>query len=260
MELMGHKEAVFVTLTYDGRHFPAPYVWGTEGDPPQGGVLVKEHLARFFKRLRVLVPERKIRYYACGEYGDKTWRPHYHMILYGVSPVESELLEKAWGMGFVHVGTVEPDSIQYVTGYIAKKLTSSKGSTDPRKPEQEKLRGRPPEFCVMSRRPGIGQVGVEKFIQALRSNPGVAASLKDGSIPETFMMGMKKYPMDRFTKQKLYSALGIEKEVIQRRTREVLAGDLVVQMKMGSKAYSDRRKSRVAAQSGKINLQRKRML
>ena len=65
-----HDVSSFVTLTYDNDYLPS------------GGTLVKRDLQLFMKRLRRSRDE-KIRFYACGEYGDATQRPHYHLLLFG---------------------------------------------------------------------------------------------------------------------------------------------------------------------------------
>ena len=69
-ELSTSQKASFVTLTYDDTKLPA------------NQTLVKAHLQNFMKRLRKRIEPEKLRYYAVGEYGDKTQRPHYHMILF----------------------------------------------------------------------------------------------------------------------------------------------------------------------------------
>ena len=76
-ELAGYKDAVFLTLTYSDDHLP------------DNGSLVVADLQKFFKRLRKQYAKRntciKLRYYACGEYGDRHGRPHYHAIVCGLS-------------------------------------------------------------------------------------------------------------------------------------------------------------------------------
>lgn len=74
----------FVTLTYDEDHVPR----SAYGDPETGEAqpsmtLSKRDLQLFMKRLRknANVP---IRFFACGEYGPQTMRPHYHVILFGL--------------------------------------------------------------------------------------------------------------------------------------------------------------------------------
>jgi len=70
LELEKHEFNTFLTLTYDDVHLP--------GDQS----LQPKHLTDFFKRLRKKV-EYPIRYYAVGEYGEETERPHYHIALFG---------------------------------------------------------------------------------------------------------------------------------------------------------------------------------
>ena len=60
----------FVTLTYDDAHLPP------------NGFLDKTHLSKFLKKLRKKFPHNKLRFFAAGEYGEQTARPHYHLILF----------------------------------------------------------------------------------------------------------------------------------------------------------------------------------
>jgi hypothetical protein len=120
-EMIG-KEGTFLTLTYNDENLPA------------NESLVKEHLQLFIKRLRKFIEPTKIKYYGCGEYGDQSNRPHYHLIVIGWMPeltncyrpdgrhVVSRDIERLWRYGHNTVGTVTKDSIQYVVGYIRKKL------------------------------------------------------------------------------------------------------------------------------------------
>lgn len=150
-----HKESVFVTLTYEDTKLP------------KRGSLVKRHLVNFLKRLRKAVwkkpSRRRIRFFACGEYGDKSGRPHYHLIVFGLGKADRPVIEAAWKAGLIHVGTVTADSTNYVASYVMKKQTG---------PEAQFLYrrlGQLPEFAVMSRRPGIGHshvVGNAAYIRA----------------------------------------------------------------------------------------------
>lgn len=104
LELQTQKKAIFLTLTYN-KHTIHPATW-IEAVPdvekyfpstpnelwsdgryfvPEFYTLSKRDLQLFMKRLRKEFPEIKLRYYAAGEYGDKTLRPHYHLIVYGLS-------------------------------------------------------------------------------------------------------------------------------------------------------------------------------
>jgi hypothetical protein len=118
----------FITLTYN-----------PENLPPDCG-LIKSDFQKFMKRLRRAYPNKKIKFYHCGEYGDRTNRPHYHAILFnhnfddwvylfdspsGEPIFTSPQLEKIWGLGFVTVGTVTFESAAYVARYVMKKLNGS---------------------------------------------------------------------------------------------------------------------------------------
>ena len=140
-ELACHDDAVFVTMTYDDNHLP------------ENSSLSVSDLQKFFKRLRKELKKigRSIRYYACGEYGDRFGRPHYHAIIYGLSlrPEDKMVIRAKWPMGLVHFGTAEPNSIGYVAQYIDKKFTG-----DMAKQEYDD-KGRQPVFKVCSL--GIGK-------------------------------------------------------------------------------------------------------
>ena len=70
-ELSAHSAACMVTLTYNEQYNPL--------------ALVKSDLQKFIKRVRKHFEPQKIRYFGCGEYGGKSARPHYHVILFGVN-------------------------------------------------------------------------------------------------------------------------------------------------------------------------------
>lgn len=125
-ELEFWPTACFVTLTYDDKYVPVLEDRQT---------LWAQDLIPFFKKLRRRLTS-KIRYFACGEYGGLTSRPHYHAIIFGWRPEDvmlgtiknrtkiftCQLLADTWGMGNVTVGSVTDKSIFYVTGYLLKKL------------------------------------------------------------------------------------------------------------------------------------------
>ena len=46
------------------------------------GILVVKHIQDWLKRIRKAYEPERLRYFACGEYGDNTWRPHYHVMLF----------------------------------------------------------------------------------------------------------------------------------------------------------------------------------
>jgi len=113
-----HESNAFITLTYNDENLPADKS------------ISKDELQRFFKRLRKNLDYfsgRKIKYFACGEYGQEKdkfgipkERPHYHAIIFGISPwgEDKEEVREAWGRGFIYTGTVTYDSARYVAEYI----------------------------------------------------------------------------------------------------------------------------------------------
>lgn len=116
-----HYGSKFVTLTYSDNNL----TWDHGNSQ-----LVKADLQNWFKRLRKA--GHKFRYYAVGEYGSKTFRPHYHVIVFGDVP--DEALTKAWSkynrktekhypLGHVHIGRVTQASIMYCLGYLVNART-----------------------------------------------------------------------------------------------------------------------------------------
>lgn len=134
IELNVCDSAHFVTLTYSDEN--VPYI--TNEWPIQ--TLVKRDLQLFFKRLRKMT-RKKIIYYAVGEYGDQTERPHYHIILFNANPT---IVDKAWTLGLTHYGKVEDGSIMYTLKYMQKREVPNYWTE-----------GRQPKFALMSK--GIGK-------------------------------------------------------------------------------------------------------
>ena len=86
------SSSYFITLTYDTNHVPIS---------PKGYMsLSKTDIQKFFKRLRK-TNEEKIKYYVVGEYGSKTMRPHYHIILFNA---KLETILKAWSLDGKYLG------------------------------------------------------------------------------------------------------------------------------------------------------------
>jgi len=113
----------FVTLTYASEHLP-------EGKK----ILCLPDLQKFYKRLRKRLasenPPRTIKHFSCGEYGDPSKggrhqgdRPHYHAIIFGVGPLEKQLIEETWGMGNVKLKPFNEATAAYTAGYVYKKFS-----------------------------------------------------------------------------------------------------------------------------------------
>lgn len=181
--LVKHSErcnsALFVTLTYDDDKVPKT----------KSGLMTlqKTDLQKFFKRLRKLTNE-KISYYAVGEYGDKTQRPHYHIILFNSIP---EDVESAWSIdsvsiGHCHFGSVSDASIGYTLKYCSKDKRIPMYNGDDRNKE----------FSIMSKKIGASYLN-ERTRKWHKANleERCYLPLKDG----------KKASMPRYYKDKLYN-------------------------------------------------------
>ncbi len=116
MEDRVSRSSFFITLTYSPKYVPIS---------PNGLLtLQKKDVTDFIKRLRKLEGHTDLRYYAVGEYGSKTNRPHYHIIMFNVENKEN--IYKAWKknkepIGSIDIGDVKSESIKYTLKYISKK-------------------------------------------------------------------------------------------------------------------------------------------
>lgn len=205
LEAQQWSDNAFVTLTYkDGE---LSYV----GDLP---TLVPRDLQLFLKRLRKAYPAR-IRFFGVGEYGDETWRPHYHVALFnfrschrgvtgfGAARPEWErccescrLVGEVWGKGKVLLGALEDASAQYVAGYVTKKLTHR---------QDFRLLGRDPEFARMSNRPGIGLSAMWEVADTFMKF-NLDASQAD--VPVSLRHGRRNLPLGRYLRRKLREMIG----------------------------------------------------
>jgi len=152
-EYRDSKNGYFVTLTYDQDNIE----YSEDGIP----TLVKKDLQNFMKRLRKKqskLTDVKIRFYGLGEYGSKTERPHYHLLLFNVALPVTGKITNIWGLGHTKVGTITDGSIHYVTSYHV---------TEEKKEFIDEKTGviyeREDEFTTMSTRPGIGYGYVERM-------------------------------------------------------------------------------------------------
>lgn len=144
LEALCHAESCFVTLTYAG----------------EIDTLEPVHAQLWLKRLRKAFAPRRLRYFLVGEYGDLSYRPHFHAAIFGLAcrgksirrnggcecPVCSAV-RQTWGYGHVMVGQLTAKSSNYIAGYVTKKMTPGLDT---------RLGGRHPEFARMSLNPGIG--------------------------------------------------------------------------------------------------------
>lgn len=150
-ESKNHNDTVFVTLTY------SPEYLRSKGLPEDGILSVdKKEVQNFLKRLRKNL-SRRIRYFACGEYGEKSHRAHYHAIIFGLSVSDASEIDRAWRpRGFTK--TVQAN--QATMAYVARYCTKKNYGLDYKDWLDEQ--GLAHEFQLQSNKPGIGYCALEK--------------------------------------------------------------------------------------------------
>lgn len=177
-EYLGSSSALFITLTYNDMSIPKTkpfeYVDKETGEIKNitTTTLYKKHVQDYIKRLRndhvkyisksLNIPKKEvknlskpIRYYLVGEYGSKTRRPHYHILLFNydinnLKPIQNQwkCTKTGYPLGHVDIGTVTNASIQYVTKYMFKDFSKNDKRVKP--------------FALMSKKPIIGNYYLEQ--------------------------------------------------------------------------------------------------
>lgn len=150
-EAMLYVDNCFITLTFN------------EENIQKNKSLKKSDFQKFMKRLRKKYSPKKIRFFHCGEYGDKLDRPHHHACLFNhdfndkilytsennIRLYRSETLDKLWGKGYCTIGDVTFESAAYVARYVTKKINGTKA--------EGHYKDRIPEYVTMSRNSGLGK-------------------------------------------------------------------------------------------------------
>lgn len=181
-----HLENCFITLTYATEKLP------------KDGASWRRDFQLFLKRFRrhqdlTIIPwrarQRKISYFACGEFGGLSYRPHFHSLIFGFDFADkrywktgksgsllytSRLLSELWtdprdgkSLGFSSVGALTYESAAYTAQYVMKKQTNARKARDeyPKHidPETGEITWLGPEFMMCSLRPGIGKEWFDRF-------------------------------------------------------------------------------------------------
>jgi len=157
----------------------APYVFN-----PAYGMLHATYLGAAYLQTRA----NGLKYYACSEYGEKYQRPHYHAIVFNVDDERNYL--RCWQYGQIDVGTVTPESIAYVAGYIGKRIIPY---TDPE--EDDRLK----EFSLMSKNMGLSYVEQ-------------AGNWHDQTLNAYTVHNGIKYALPRYYKEKIFPPEYVEVE------------------------------------------------
>lgn len=192
------ENCCFITLTYSEENLPCtnPEKFKSSASEVVRGIdfnhdlptLLPRDVQLFMKRLRRHLeyqPKRQkgvrdhiehIRYFAVGEYGTKSHRPHYHILIFGWKPSDGKLLflkdgrpvfrsaqiEKCWTLGISSFSNVTPYVAKYCARYVTKKYARLDGAkTDWDKYIETCI---VPEFTLQSvRNGGIGATWFDKF-------------------------------------------------------------------------------------------------
>lgn len=153
----------FITLTYDDEHLPYSDNGLMTLDSREHQLFMKKlrkHLNTYRLKYR-LNKDIVLKYYAVGEYGDNTYRPHFHYILFNLPDkliTDESIIESIWGKGRVQVAVCNDETIAYVTGYVNKKIYAEK------KVGIDSLDDREQERSFMSK--GLGKNFLTKRITA----------------------------------------------------------------------------------------------
>lgn len=203
-----HPVNSFITLTYNNENLPVT------------GSLDKTHFQKFMKRFRKAIYPEKVRYYMCGEYGDKNGRPHYHALLFGYQFPDlellkiqsgnkyytSQMLEDIWGKGFVVIGNVTFESAAYVARYCVKKVRGK--ALDEINPDTglkpyEKVYSSTgeiieiePEYATQSRNPGIAAKWFEKYSDSVYPKDFITVDGRKMKPPRYYDTQLKKIDED----------------------------------------------------------------
>lgn len=215
LESLLHSDNCFVTLTYSDEEVPKLTGSSSLVDGSPMLTLEPMHLTNWLKRLRKAISPSKIRYYAVGEYGDRTWRPHYHVALFGYPKCERgqsgysasvksccpvcDLVRDTWNMGNVFLGDLSLQSAGYIARYVTKKMTRN---------DDVRLDGRWPEFARMSLCPGLGADALAPAADVI-GRYYLEPTMVD--VPHGLRHGARVLPLGRYLRDQLRTRLGREK-------------------------------------------------
>jgi len=196
-EAQMHEANCFVTLTYDDHHLPH-----------DRGLRV-EHWQNFAKALRRKCG--RFRFFHCGEYGESTFRPHYHAVLHGLDFRHDRVLHKktktgdplwtsptlseVWTKGHHLIGGLSFESAAYVARYVVKKVTGEQAqhyyeTVNAETGETYNIKS---EYCTMSRRPGIGKTWIDTYMRDVYPRDEVIARGHPSKPPKFYDEQLEKF-------------------------------------------------------------------
>lgn len=223
-ESMTTRPSCFLTLTYNDESVPGDFN------------LRPDDFTLFMKRLRKKLGDG-ISYFMCGEYGGRTYRPHYHAALFGEDfssdrsyygqsksgfPLyRSESLDLLWGLGHVDIGDMSFHSAAYVARYTTKALPSNlvayqnRIESNPHNMrarwqkwvdqvvrDQERSVGRVAEYARMSRRPALGKRFFERYIKEIYPRDVVVIDAQERRVPQFYDRLLERLDPEMFERVK----------------------------------------------------------
>ncbi len=189
-ESLTTKSSYFTTLTYSREHHT--------------GNLDKPTLQKYVKRLRKNLPPRSLRYYACGEYGTKKNRPHYHLSLFSREPLSNDTLQNTWGLGTVHTEPFNSATAAYVCSHLLKGRTQE---------HHHALKNRVPEFNSKSQ--GLGRAAMAILANAMHSTHGLDELERTGDVPYKVYFGKRAVFLGAWLRKCLRKEMGFSDELIK---------------------------------------------
>lgn len=194
-ESLYHEKNCFVTLTYDDDHLAFNMSQ------------CKSDVKKFIKSIRN--SGFKVRYFACGERGERNRRIHSHIILFGFMPDDlsycgcsdsgeamftSNFIDTLWNKGRCIVQFFGESVGSYVAGYTSKKL----GERD--------------SFQIQSSKPGIGFQFARDNISCILKYDQLFLPINGGAvIPRYFSKVIESYgfsfPLDILKDERLNKSL-----------------------------------------------------
>lgn len=248
-----YADNAFLTLTYSPQTVPT-FLERSTGELLT--TLYPPDLQNWLKRIRKLISPVRLRYFAIGEYGDETNRPHYHVALFGYPTcqwvggsryktranccINCDRIRDSWSFGHIHLGTLEPNSAGYIAGYVTKKLTAS---------DDFRLRGRYPEFPRTST--GGGGIGIgmmdEYASELLKLDP----ALTEADVPSALRHGPRLLPLGRYLTRELRKRVGRDPNAPQA-TLDKVAEELRPLRETAFNNSSSLKKEIIKAADGKV--------
>lgn len=232
-----YESNLFVTFTYANEYLP------------KYGQLTKRDMQLFFKKLRFRFPDRRIRYYMCGEYGENfTKRPHYHAAIFNLELPDikfwkvvnkhkyykSQILEKIWGKGHLVIGEVTHESSAYIARYCLKKKygTSAHSHYKAVVSTDGKVVRYQPEYSQASTGRGIGYDWYQKFKSDLYPSDEYVINGFVSKPPQYYDRLLEQEDPDMYKQVKDKRRKMIEVQSGDRQFRRLKAKELVTRQRM----------------------------